>query len=277
MNSDAYLKRLCEVNLITTATPSMHNDAAVMESLSKNSTTTSGTCATGRPPGCVEPTLSGKHIGHTNCMMMNMVAALEMAMNNGRHPLMDWKVGPGDRRDRARRLRRPSRSSSRPSPTQFKFLIDKSIEYNNMLGEAHQYLRPTPLLSSLIDGLHREGPRRDEGRREVQQLRRGLHRPGRRDRFAHGGQEARVRREENHPSPNSRRPWTRISRTTRRSWPWCMNRVPLFGSGSDEAVAMAQRVAKFAHDYYGEPCRTTAAAATPPGSGPCRTTSPSAP
>lgn len=26
--------------------------------------------------GCVEPTISGKHMGHTNCMMFNMVAAL---------------------------------------------------------------------------------------------------------------------------------------------------------------------------------------------------------
>ena len=44
--------------------------------------------------GCVEPTLSGKHIGHTNMQMMNMVAALEMAMNNGTHPLTGWKLGP---------------------------------------------------------------------------------------------------------------------------------------------------------------------------------------
>ncbi len=44
--------------------------------------------------GCVEPTLSGRHIGHTNCMMFNMVAALEMALNNGRHPLMRWDLGP---------------------------------------------------------------------------------------------------------------------------------------------------------------------------------------
>jgi formate C-acetyltransferase len=28
-------------------------------------------------------------------------------------------------------------------------------------------------------------------------------------------------------------------------------KVPLFGSGSEEAVAMANRVTKFAHDYYG--------------------------
>ncbi|HOT20128.1 MAG TPA: pyruvate formate lyase family protein, partial [Spirochaetota bacterium] len=33
VNSDTYLKRLCEVNLITAATPSMHNDAAIIKAL----------------------------------------------------------------------------------------------------------------------------------------------------------------------------------------------------------------------------------------------------
>ena len=44
--------------------------------------------------GCVEPTLSGKHMAHTGSILMNMVAALEMALNNGRHPAMDWDFGP---------------------------------------------------------------------------------------------------------------------------------------------------------------------------------------
>ncbi len=92
-NSVTYLKRLCEVNINTTATPSIHNDEVVMASLQEFN----------YPPehlrdwaatGCVEPTLSGRHIGHTNCMMFNMVAALEMAMFNGHHPLMRWDVGP---------------------------------------------------------------------------------------------------------------------------------------------------------------------------------------
>ena len=106
--------------------------------------------------GCVEPTLSGKHIGHTNLQMMNMVAALEMALNNGRHPLMNWKVGPDTGVIEQRRLSRPSTIFSTPSPRSSAFIIDQSIEYNNMLAKAHQDLRPTPLLSSLIDGLHRE-------------------------------------------------------------------------------------------------------------------------
>ncbi len=67
-NTDIYLKRLCEVNLITRATPSLHGDESVMAALASH----------GYPEedirnwsavGCVEPTLSGQHMGHTGCMM----------------------------------------------------------------------------------------------------------------------------------------------------------------------------------------------------------------
>ena len=92
-NSEAYLKRLCEVNINTTATPSIHNDEAVMESL-KEFRYPAHHLRDWSATGCVEPTLSGRHMGHTNCMMFNMVAALEMALYNGRHPLMRWDVGP---------------------------------------------------------------------------------------------------------------------------------------------------------------------------------------
>jgi formate C-acetyltransferase len=154
-NSDAYLKRLCEVNLNTTATPSIHNDVVVMQSLAEFN----------YPPehlrdwsatGCVEPTLSGRHIGHTNCMMFNMVAALEMALNNGRHPLMRWDLGPktgdvkaGDFPD--------FESFFNAFAAQLKFLADQTCEYNNFLGEAHQTIRPTPYISALMEGPLKKG------------------------------------------------------------------------------------------------------------------------
>jgi formate C-acetyltransferase len=146
-NSDTYLKRLCEVNLIAAATPSMHNDQAVMTSLEEfhyDPADLRNWSAT----GCVEPTLSTKHIGHTNFQMMNMVAALEMALNNGWHPVMHWKVGPEtgsvENGDFA-----TFDQFFAAFTGQFKFLIDQSIEYNEMLGFAHQVIRPTPLLSAL--------------------------------------------------------------------------------------------------------------------------------
>jgi pyruvate-formate lyase len=101
--------------------------------------------------GCVEPTLCGKHLGHTNCMMFSMVAALEMALNNGWHPLMRWDLGPKTGSIEAGDFK-SFNDFLRAFDTQIKFLADLAVEYNNLLGLAHQYLRPTPFLSSLVEG-----------------------------------------------------------------------------------------------------------------------------
>jgi formate C-acetyltransferase len=150
VNSDNYLRRLCEVNLITAATPSMHNDDAVLAALAPF----------GYPledrrdwaaTGCVEPTLSGRHMSNTGSVMLNLVAALEMALGDGRHPLMDWAVGPrtgvvkrGDFRT--------FEDFFEAFASQLRFLVDQSAQYNLWLGEAHATLRPTPLLSALLEG-----------------------------------------------------------------------------------------------------------------------------
>lgn len=154
-NSDTYLKRLCEVNLNTAATPSIHNDETVMAALSEFNYPAEH-LRDWSATGCVEPTLSGKHFGHTNCMMFNMVAALEMALNNGRHPLMRWDLGPrtgdidtGDFKD--------YESFFNAFSEQLRFLVDQTCEYNNLLGEAHQAIRPTPYISSLMEGPIKKG------------------------------------------------------------------------------------------------------------------------
>lgn len=152
-NSTTFLKRLCEVNVNTTSTPSIHNDEMVMASLEdfhyppehlRNWSAT----------GCVEPTISGRHIGHTNCMMFNMVAALEMALFDGYHPLMRWHLGP---------------NTGKPDSfktfddffgafcTQLEFLADLACRYNNYLGEAHSVLRPTPMMSAMVEGCITKG------------------------------------------------------------------------------------------------------------------------
>jgi formate C-acetyltransferase len=247
VNSDTYLRRLCEVNLITAATPSMHNDKVVMESLAEFDYPAED-LRDWSATGCVEPTLCGKHVGHTNCMMMNMVAALEMALNNGKHPLMNWDVGP-----------KTGSIDREEFPTfedffaafekQFKFLIDNSVEYNNMLGEAHSILRPTPLLSALIsDSIEKgldvtKGGARynssgvacigladvtdsmmaikklvyDEGKVTFKEFKRAID-----SNFTE------------HPALHAI--------VTRK--------VPFFGSGDDEAVAMATRISKYAHDTF---------------------------
>jgi len=154
-NSDNYLTRICEVNLNTAATPSIHNDEVVMASLEEFNYPIED-LRNWSATGCVEPTLSGKHIGHTNCMMFNAVAALEMALNNGRHPLMRWNIGPktgdisnGDFKN--------YESFFEAFEKQLRFLADLTCEYNNFLGEAHQIIRPTPFISGLIEGPLKNG------------------------------------------------------------------------------------------------------------------------
>jgi formate C-acetyltransferase len=152
-NSMTYLKRLCEVNVNTTATPSIHNDEAVMASLVDHHYEQKDLydwAAT----GCVEPTISGKHLGHTNCMMFNMVSAFEMALYNGYHPLMRWDLGPktGEVKDFE-----TFEDFLNAFFTQLSFQADLACEYNNLLGEAHSVLRPTPFISSVIDGCIKKG------------------------------------------------------------------------------------------------------------------------
>ncbi len=247
-NSETYLKRLCEVNLVTAATPSLHNDKAIAAALAEfnyDPADVNNWSAT----GCVEPTLSGRHIGHTNFQMMNMVAALEMALNNGRHPLMNWKLGPDTGRVETGDFKTFD-EFFKAFTTQFRFLIDHSVAYNNMLGKAHQVIRPTPLLSSLIEDcialgkdLTHGGARYNSsgaaciGLADVTDSLLVIKRlvfDEKRVSFAQLKQ-AVDRNFENDPAL--------LALVTRK--------VPLFGSGSDEAVAMADRITKFAHDAYG--------------------------
>jgi len=247
-NSDTYLKRLCEVNLITAATPSMHSDeaiAAALEEFDYDPADVNNWSVT----GCVEPTLSGRHIGHTNFQMMNMVAALEMALNNGLHPLMNWKLGPDTgvvEEDDFNTFD----DFFNAFTVQFKFLIDNSIAYNEMLGKAHQYIRPTPLLSSVIEDCIITGKDVTHGGARYNSS--GAACIGLADvtdsfmvikKLVFDQKKVTFAQLKKAVDDNFENDPTLHATVTKQ--------VPLFGSGSDEAVDMANRVIKFAHDCYG--------------------------
>ncbi len=245
VNSKTYLRRLCETNLITKATPSMHNDLAVMAALEEFD----------YPPehlrdwsatGCVEPTISGKHFGHTGNIMMNMVAALEMAMRDGLHPLMDWKVGPSTG-DLAGDNFKSFDDFFDAFAKQYEFLIDQVCEYNDLLSDAHAKWRPTPLLSSMIDGCLESG--KDLTRGGARYNTTGMACIGLADvtdslmtikklvfekKLISLGDLLKALDDNfaSEPALHAR----------------ILNKVPKFGSGDDEALEIANRVTRFTHD-----------------------------
>ena len=150
INSKEYLRRLTEVNINMVSSPAIHNDKAMIEAL-VNEGFALEDARDWAATGCVEPTVVGKHYGHTNAMLLNMVAPLEMALNNGIHPLIGVQVGSETGFPDLDNFPKFEDFYS-AYKTQLKYLIDQSIEINNYLGESHQYIKPTPFLSAFYDG-----------------------------------------------------------------------------------------------------------------------------
>ena len=246
-NSDTYLRRLCEVNLITVGMPAIHNDVAMMASLGQFNYAAEDLRDWGAV-GCVEPVISGKHTGHTNFQLMSLVGALEMALNNGAHPRMRWKLGPetgsienGDFTT--------FEQFYQAFLTQFQFLIDQSVQLNNWYGEVHQYVRPTPFLSTLIDGCIAKGLDTTKGGATYNSS--GTALIGLADlvdslmvikKLVFDDKRVSFADLKRAVDSNFQNDPVLHAIVTRE--------VPFFGSGSTEAVDMANRVLKFAHDAY---------------------------
>ncbi|TFG19077.1 MAG: formate acetyltransferase [Promethearchaeota archaeon] len=150
MNSVEYLARLCEVNINTTSTPSIHNDKLMIETIQKVHGFTEMDANNWAATGCVEPTSVGKHFGHTGCLMVNLVAPLEMLFGNGYHPLIHPQVGLTTGEFNQENF--PTfKTVVQGYKDQLAFMIAQTVEYNNNCGVMHQKFHPTPLLSTMIE------------------------------------------------------------------------------------------------------------------------------
>lgn len=149
-NSPQYLQRLCEVNINTTATPSIHNDQIIIDILEKYGFSAED-ARNWAATGCVEPTSIGKHFGHTGSLMVNIVSPIEFLINNGYHSLIHNRVGK-ETGEFSLTTFPTFESLIDGYKTQLAFLLASTVEYNNNLGIIHQQLHPTPLLSALFDG-----------------------------------------------------------------------------------------------------------------------------
>lgn len=153
-NSDLYLRKLCEANIETHATPAIHNDRAIIKALTAKDHSISEARGYGIV-GCVEPTICGRHYAHCAAIMINLASALDMVLYNGRHPRtgtepsQDPLVGPEtgtlEQLDTFEKFKEAFAK-------QTQCLVDRSVNLNNRMGRIHQKVYPTPIMSAFFQG-----------------------------------------------------------------------------------------------------------------------------
>ena len=150
VNPPAYLRRLCDVNLKTKATPALHNDQAVIAALMAKGETIEQARDYGIV-GCVEPTSSGRAYGHSGSILMNLISALELALFNGEHR----HTGLGvliSKRTGDPRVCETFEEFQAAFALQIAWLVEQATTLNNLYGRIHQEFYPTPILSALFEG-----------------------------------------------------------------------------------------------------------------------------
>ncbi len=155
INSNEYLRRLCDANVNTGATPALHNDKAVIKSLTHKGETIEQARDYG-VIGCVEPGSNGRFYGHTAAILLNLTSAFELTIYNGRHR------HTGIENIISKETGNPTTFSTYEElktafEKQVSWLVEQTTSLNNMLGKIHQDFYPTPIISALFEGPMEKG------------------------------------------------------------------------------------------------------------------------
>jgi formate C-acetyltransferase len=155
VNSKSYLRRLCEANVNTGATPAIHNDRAVIKALTSKGETIEHARDYG-VAGCVEPGSNGRFYGHTGAILLNLTSALELTLFNGRHRhtgkglIISEETGGPETFHSFEDFKKAFEKQAR-------WLVQQSVTLNNIMGRTHQDFYPTPILSALFEGPMEKG------------------------------------------------------------------------------------------------------------------------
>jgi formate C-acetyltransferase len=162
-----YLKRLCEVNMRTKATPAIHGDVSVTESLARYYQDHEGVDAEEAKAdahdycsiGCIEENSAARHYGYTGALNIALSTVLEMAMFGGKHrsdgidaESPNWAHGTQDYTST------PiwNMQSMNEFIYAFSFQMDEyakmTVQCHNYMGRFTEKYRPVPLLSGLFIG-----------------------------------------------------------------------------------------------------------------------------
>jgi len=162
-----YLKRLCQLNIVTRATPAIHGDAPVAESMANYYEAHDGISAEEALAdahdyasiGCIEQNSARKHYGNSGSTLLVLPAILELAIYGGKHR------SNGVTDDSPNLFYDEKKHTSKPLVQMqtmdefieaFRFQMDEmarhTVQNNNYLGRATERVRPVPFLSGLFTG-----------------------------------------------------------------------------------------------------------------------------
>jgi len=153
-NSRAYSRRVSEVIINTKAVPAFFNDAVNIEALVGQGESLEH-ARDYAVIGCVELASNGRDYPASSSIILNLVAALEMALHGGKRPITGVRqIGP--------QTNEPSRIESFEQfwevfKIQLDWLIEQAIQLNEYFGAIHQEMMPSPLLSALFEGPMQKG------------------------------------------------------------------------------------------------------------------------
>lgn len=148
-NERRYRDRLAEVISTTKCVPAIHNDDAVVRTLTHQGVLEPD-ARDWAVIGCVELGAPGRSYDSSSSIILNLVSALELALHQGKRPFTgDEQLG----------LVTPDPATLTcfedfwaVFETQLRWLIGQAISLNEALGRVHQERMPSALLSALYDG-----------------------------------------------------------------------------------------------------------------------------
>lgn len=149
VNSTAYRNRVCQVIAKTKAVPALYNDIDNIKTL-QNQGLTIEDARDYAVIGCVELASDGRSYDASSSVILNLTAALEMALYNGkRYYTGKEQFGP--------KTGEPAQMKSFEDflsafKKQAAWLIDQAIGLNEKMAAIHQKMLPSPVLSALFEG-----------------------------------------------------------------------------------------------------------------------------
>lgn len=149
VNSREYRNRVCEVIASTKAVPALYNDLENIRTL-VNQGTLEEHARDYAVIGCVELACAGRSYDASSSIILNLAAALEMALYNGkRYVTGDEQFGPKTGEPAGMKDFDEFLAAFK---TQTAWLIDQAVDLNEKMAAVHQRMLPTPLLSALFEG-----------------------------------------------------------------------------------------------------------------------------